>query len=133
MRLRETDFDRLLGPVLADVENQTRVADSFIDKELYQIYIATLWAQIALSPAEAGVSERDLEALHEHLNQAIAPVLGRGHDVRACYQFVNSRAGEQAMTRHRVPGHHRDLLLYFCSIILDPEGHRRWAEEQRKR
>jgi hypothetical protein len=133
MKLRDTDFDRLLRPVLAEIESQSRVADSFIDKELYQIYIATLWAQIALSPAEAGISERDLEPLHEHLNHAITAVLGRGHDVRACYQFVNSRAGEQAMTRYRVPGHHRDLLLYFCSIILDPQGHRRWAEEQRKR
>jgi hypothetical protein len=29
--------------------------------------------------------------------------------------------------------HHRDLLLYFASMILDPEGHRRWMTEVAER
>jgi hypothetical protein len=24
---------------------------------------------------------------------------------------------------------HKELLLYFASMILDPEGHKRWMEE----
>jgi hypothetical protein len=129
---RNAEFDELLRPVLAEIERQSLVAERFVDKELYQIYIATLWAQIALDPAQHGLEDTDLEPLHNRLNVAVAPVLGLEHGVRDCFRFVNSRAGEAAMGRYRVPAHHRDLLLYFCSVILDPEGHRRWAEEQRK-
>jgi hypothetical protein len=132
MTATETQLDRLLRPVLAEIERHSRVADTFIDKEIYQIYVATVWAQISLSPEDAGIAERDLEPLHDWLNKAIAPVLGEDKDIRACFQFINSKAGEQAMARYGVPGRHRDLLLYFCSIILDPNGHRRWAEEQLK-
>ena len=27
---------------------------------------------------------------------------------------------------------HKDLLQYFSSMILDPEGHKRWMEEIRE-
>jgi hypothetical protein len=125
-------FDRLLAPIVEEIERQSLVADRFIDKEIYQIYVATVWAQFALNPEDAGISGDDLEGVHDALNRAIIPVLGAAHDVRTCFSFINSKAGEQALTRCRVPAHHRDLLLYFCSIILDPEGHRQWAEEQRR-
>ena len=42
-----------------------------------------------------------------------------------------SDAGQAAMQEARLTRSHKDLLLYFCSLILDPEGHRKWAESVR--
>jgi hypothetical protein len=133
MKMSDAELDHLLRPVLAEIERQSRIAEHFVDKELYRSYVATLWAQLTLSPEDHGLSDDELEPLHDRLNVAISPVLGTGNDVRSCFRFINSRDGEAALARYRVPAHHRELLLYFCSIILDPDGHRRWAEEQRKR
>ncbi len=131
--MSDSRYRQLLQPLLEETEAHSIVADSFVDKDLYQLYVATIWSQLALQPEDAGLTEDDLEPVHDYLNQAIAPILGAGHDLTACFHFINSKAGEQAMNRYRLPPHHRDLLLYFCSAILDPEGHRRWAEEQNKK
>ena len=32
------------------------------------------------------------------------------------------------MQEARLTQNHKDLLLYFSSMILDPEGHRRWMQ-----
>jgi hypothetical protein len=32
------------------------------------------------------------------------------------------------MKNARLNQTHRELLLYFSSMILDPDGHRRWME-----
>ncbi len=42
-----------------------------------------------------------------------------------------SDAGQAAMQEARLTRNHKELLLYFCSLILDPEGHRKWAESVR--
>ena len=126
-----SDFDVRLAPVLADIERRCGVAGSFVDKDLYRINIATLWANVVLDPADAGLANDDLEPLHDFLNQAMEPVLGRGQTLTECFRFINSKAGEQAMDRCRLTTTHRQMLLYFCSIILDPAGHKRWADTQR--
>jgi hypothetical protein len=46
--------------------------------------------------------------------------------VTECFRFINSKAGEQAMKEARLNQTHKELLLYFSSMILDPDGHRRW-------
>ena len=38
---------------------------------------------------------------------------------------------EQAMKDARLTQNHKDLLLYFASMILDPDGHARWADKVR--
>lgn len=121
-------FERALRPLLDEIEQRSSVAGRFVDKDLYRIYIATLWANLALDPAEAGIHEHDLEAVHDYLNQALGAVLGRDQSLTDCFRFINSKPGELAMDRCRLTRTHKDLLLYFCSIILDPDGHRRWAD-----
>ncbi len=121
----------LLAPVLAEVAAQAQLTDAFLDKELFQIYLATLWAQFTLDPQAAGLTEAELEPVHDVLSDHVTQVLGSGHDLRSCFAFINSKAGEQALARYQLSASHRDLLLYFCSLILDPEGHKRWSAEQR--
>ena len=37
------------------------------------------------------------------------------------------------MVEARLNQTHKDLLLYFSSMILDPEGHRKWADELKEK
>ncbi len=126
--MSQQELEKMFTAVLEDVAERSMVANRFIDKNLYQIYIATLWANVVLDPAEVGIAEEDLEDLHEVLNSTIATVLGAGQNVTECFRFINSRSGETAMTEARVTKTHRELLLYFSSLILDPGGHKRWMD-----
>ncbi|MEZ5559871.1 MAG: hypothetical protein R3E86_15165 [Pseudomonadales bacterium] len=117
---------RRFAPVLDDLVERAQVADRFVDKDLYRIMVATLWANVVLDPKDIGLTEAALEPLHDVLNAHIRGVLGQAEDLTACYRFLNSKGGEQAMNAAHLTQNHKDLLLYFASIILDPEGHRRW-------
>jgi hypothetical protein len=126
------DFADRFAPVLDEIEHRCSVAGAFVDKDLYRVNIATLWANLVLNPADAGLTDDDMEPLHDYLNEVIAPVLGREQTLTECFRFINSKAGEQAMDRCHLTTTHRQMLLYFCSMILDPAGHRRWSDAQRE-
>lgn len=114
--------------ILDDIESRSCVTDRFVDRELYQLYIATLWANVVLNPADVGLEEKALEPLHGYLNERVARLLGPSASVTECFRFVASKAGERAMNEARLNATHKELLLYFSSMILDPDGHRRWME-----
>ncbi len=115
--------------VLDDIGERSSVADKFIDRDVYQLYLATLWANVVMNPDEVGLTEAELPALHEVLNERLVKVLGADASLTECFRFVNSKRGERAMQEASLTKTHKDLLLYFSSMILDPEGHRRWMEE----
>ena len=127
-----SDFAAKFAPVLNEIEHRCSVAGSFVDKDLYRVNLATLWANLVMDPGEADLTEAALEPLHDFLNQAMESVLGRGQTLTECFRFINSRAGEQAMDRCHLTTTHRQMLLYFSSMILDPEGHQRWSRAQRE-
>jgi hypothetical protein len=117
------------APVLEEIAKRSSITERFIDKDFYRIYIATLWANLVLDPSEIDLEEEDLEPAHDYLNGEIAKVLGDGASITECFRFINSKAGDDALSRCQVSQSHRDLLHYFCSMILDPEGHKRWRDE----
>ncbi len=119
-------------PVLDEIVRRSTVADCFVHRDAYRIHIATLWTQIVLKPQEAGIDEEELEVLHALLNGEIERLLGTGNDLTSSFAFLNSKAGQAAMQEARLTPTHKDLLLYFCSMILDPDGHRKWTERLRR-
>jgi hypothetical protein len=121
------------APVLDDLAQRAAVADGIIDRSVYRILACTLWVNVVLGPEDAGLTEAQLEPLHDVLNQRIGSVLGSGETLTECFRYLDSKAGQQAMTEARITADHRDMLLYFASIILDPDGHRRWMDEIRDR
>lgn len=130
----EAELVRIFQPMLAAAARQASVADRFVDKDLYRLHVATLWANVVMDPAAAGIDETDLEAAHDVINLGAKRVLGDAEAITAAYRFIETRAGEQALDRLKVPRRHRQLLLYFRSMILDPEGHRqRMAAARRPR
>lgn len=131
--MRREDLEAAFAPVLAEVAERSLVAEAFLDKDLYRIYIATLWANVVLDPSDVGIEEADLETVHDLVNEQIGDVLGSDADIRECFRFINSKAGEGAMAAARLTQRHKELLLYFSSMILDPDGHRRWMENVKNR
>ena len=93
--------------------------------------MATLWANVVLSPEEAGIGEDDLPTLHDLVVSELVDVIGEGTDLETVYRFVSSKAGEKTMIEAKLNQTHKDLLQYFSSMILDPDGHKRWMEEIR--
>lgn len=127
------ELSHRFAPVLDDLEQRAAVADAIIDRSLYQILVCTLWVNVVLAPEDIGLEEAQLEPLHDVLNRRIAAVLGADASLKQCFRYLGSKAGEQAMAAARVTANHKDMLLYFASIILDPDGHRRWMDEIRNR
>jgi hypothetical protein len=127
--MNAVDIRTQFREVLNDIEERSMVTEQFVDKDLYRLYLATLWANVVLNPVDAGLEENELELLHEYLNERIAIVLGNAIDMTECFRFINSKAGELAMNEAHLNQTHRELLLYFSSMILDPDGHRRWMED----
>ncbi|MEQ8859905.1 MAG: hypothetical protein RIC56_14780 [Pseudomonadales bacterium] len=121
------------APVLDDLAERAAVAERFVDKDVYRILICTFWVNVVLEPDDAGLAEDLLEPLHDVVNERIETILGRGETLTSCFRYLDSKAGDQAMKAARLTPNHRDMLLYFASIILDPEGHRRWMDDIRNR
>ena len=121
-------FEQVLGSVVTD----STVADAFIDRELYQINLATIWTNVVLKPQDAGLETTDLETAHSVFNDHVTSILGLGSSLKDCFSFLNTKAGGHAMQRCRLTQMHKDMLWYFCSMILDPEGHERWMVENSK-
>ena len=127
---QETLADRF-APLLDDVIERATITDTLLDRDLYKVLVTTVWSNVVLDPDAVGIEESDLEAVHELINQQVAEVLGEDQDLRECYRYIASRPGEQAMKDARLTQNHKDLLLYFASMILDPDGHARWADKVR--
>ena len=52
-------------PVFTDIRDRSTIAERFIDRDLYRVYMATLWSNVVMSPDDAGLLEEDLEDLHD--------------------------------------------------------------------
>lgn len=126
-----SDIAERFAPVFADIRERSTVVDSFIDKDLYRVYIATLWSNVVLSPEEAGLSEEDLEDLHDLLIEELSNAIGTQESLHPLFSFISSKAGERAMQEARLTQSHKDLLQYFASMILDPDGHKKFMDEIR--
>jgi hypothetical protein len=121
-------------PVLEDITERSTVADRFIDKDIYRILAGTVWANVVLDPDAVGLGEFDLEDLHDIVNDWSGRILGiEAGTIAEMFRWLNSKAGERAMQQAQLTPNHRDLLLYFASMILDPDGHRRWMDTIRDR
>ena len=61
--LEPNQLEYAFEPVFTDIKERSTVAERFIDRNLYQVYVATLWANVVLSPGEAGIEEEDLKSV----------------------------------------------------------------------
>ncbi len=118
-------------PVFADIRQRATIADRFIDRDLYRVYIATLWSNVVLSPEEVGLDEDDLPDLHDILITEVNDAIGATTSLHDVFTFIASKDGERAMQEARLNQSHKDLLQYFASMILDPVGHKKFMDHVR--
>lgn len=124
--------DIRLDAIFDEIRGQATIAETFLDRERYQLLVCTVWSNLVMNPDDAGIAEADLEEIHNLIVGEIKTDLGAEADLKSCFAFLTTKAGEAAMQANKLSGTHRDLLLYFSSMILDPEGHKRWSEDLRE-
>ena len=124
-----TQIRERLNPILDEIARQSTVADTFVDKTRYRIFLATFYANLVMNPSDAGLAVEDIEQAFEAINCQAKTILG-GHDpITEAYRFIASREGEKTMNEEKLTSTHKELLTYFASMILDPEGHKKWMDE----
>ena len=121
------------APLLDDVIERATISERLLDRDLYRVLITTVWSNVVLDPDAVGIGEAELEDLHDVINLQVADVLGADETLTECFRYIASRPGEKAMQAAKLTKNHKDLLLYFASMILDPDGHERWAQTVREK
>ncbi|MEO2180714.1 MAG: hypothetical protein ABGY43_00225 [bacterium] len=105
-------------PAVEEIINRCRIADEFVDKEKFQVMIATVWGNAVLDPDRSGIDESDLPDLHDFLNEYIGELVGSGETLTNCYEFIVSKKGDDSLTRQQVTANHKEFLHYFARLIL---------------
>ncbi|MEX0942466.1 MAG: hypothetical protein WD002_07970 [Pseudomonadales bacterium] len=105
-------------PAVQEIIDQCRLTEDFVDKDLFRVYIATIWGNAVLEPEKSGLAESELSLLHDFLNEEIESILGKGQSITRCYEYLVSKEGEDAMTRLQVGSQHREFVFYFARLIL---------------
>lgn len=112
------EIRRRFSPAVQEIIDVCRVSDEFVDKEMFRVYIATIWGNAVLDPTQSGIEESDLSVLHDFLNEEIEAVLGQGENVACCYQYIVSKEGDECLARLHVNAQHKEFLHYFARLIL---------------
>lgn len=127
-----TDSELRVSAIFEEIRSQATIADTFLDRDKYQLLVCTIWTNLVMNPEDAGVSQEALESVHDEIVEQVQTDLGPEADLKSCFAFLTTKTGEQAMQANKLGSTHRDLLLYFSSMILDPDGHERWSKELRE-
>ncbi|MBQ74273.1 MAG: hypothetical protein CMQ20_04505 [Gammaproteobacteria bacterium] len=108
-------------PALEEIIDKCKISNDLVDRELFQVYMATIWGNVVLDPEGSGVEENDLSSLHDFLNEEIERVLGQGANVTGCYDFIASKQGNESLERLGATSEHKEFLHYFARLILGQE------------
>lgn len=120
-----------LAPVFHDLRQRAEVADSFLDRDLYRLSLATLWSNLVLDPDGSGIEEAELEAVHDVISDECSATLGDDTTLSEVFRWIATPSGDKAMAAAHLRPEHADMLRYFASMILDPDGHRQWMDDIR--
>ena len=108
-------------PAIEEILDQCRITDDLVDKERFQVYMATIWGNAVLDPERSGIEESDLSNLHDFFNEEIARVMGEGANVTRCFDFIVSKKGDESLARQGTTNQHKEFLTYFARLILNKE------------
>jgi hypothetical protein len=105
-------------PAIEEILDDCRLSDALVDKDRFQIMMATIWGNAVLDPARSGIEEADLPVLHDFFNEELSRVVGVGATLTEVFEFLVSKAGRDAMTRVQVTQRHKEFIVYFARLIL---------------
>ncbi len=108
-------------PAIEEILDLCRITDELIDKEMFQVYVATIWGNAVIDPQRSGITEDHLELLHDFLNEELARVVGSDATITSTYEFIVSKPGDESLTRLKIAKRHREFLFHFARLILARE------------
>jgi hypothetical protein len=108
-------------PAIEEILDICRISDHLVDKEKFQVYIATIWGNAVLEPGKSGLTEDHLELLHDFLNEEVSRIVGPDHTITDCYEFIVSKHGDESLARLQITQRHKEFLHYFARLILGRE------------
>jgi len=108
----------IFEPIVDKIFESCALTDNLADKEMFQIYNATVWGNAVLEPQQAGLEVDDLSLLHDYLNEVIQGIMGPNTSITSCFEFLESKIGQESMTRFELTKRHKDFLNYFTTLIL---------------
>jgi hypothetical protein len=103
---------------ITEIIDGCMVEESFVDKDMFRVYIMTIWGNAVLEPERSGITADDLSVLHDYLNEEIAQILGAGVELTHCYEFIMTKPGEESLERLQIAAEHRAFLFHFAGLIL---------------
>jgi len=103
---------------IEEIVDGCQIVDNFVDKDMFQIYIMTVWGNAVLEPERSGIAVEDLSVLHDYLNEELVKVLGKGANLTSCYEYIMSKAGEDSLARLQISAEHKGFLHHFAALIL---------------
>ena len=106
------------SPAMDEIIERCSVAEGYIDKEQFQVMLATIWGNAVLDPSRSGISEEQLPELHDFLNTYLSKIVGEESNLTNCFEFIVSKAGQDSMDRQRITPNHRQFLHHFAKLIL---------------
>ena len=105
-------------PAMEEIIERCSVTEGYVDKEQFQIMLATIWGNAVLDPSRSGISEDQLPELHDFLNTYLVEIVGAESNLTNCFEFIVSKAGQDSMDRQRITSNHRQFLHHFARLIL---------------
>ena len=106
------------SPAMDEIIERCSVSEGYVDKEQFQIMLATIWGNAVLDPSRSGISEDQLPELHDFLNTYLVEIVGAESNLTNCFEFIVSKAGQDSMDRQRITSNHRQFLHHFAGLIL---------------
>jgi hypothetical protein len=103
---------------IAEILDGCQIVDNFVDKDMFRVYILTVWGNAVLDPERSGIAVEDLSVLHDYLNEELAAVLGKDATLTSCYEYIVSKPGEDSLIRLQIAAEHKAFLHHFAALIL---------------
>ena len=119
------DIDEIrqrFAPALQEITDQCLVTDDFVDKDMFRVYITTVWGNAVLEPERSGIGESDLPVLHDYLSEELGRIVGKDQDLTGCFEYLMSKEGEDCLERLQVTGRHKEFINYFGRLMLAAQG-----------
>ena len=112
---------QMFVPAVEEILDECRLVDEFVDKEKFQVMIATIWGNAVLEPERSGITEDDLPVLHDFLNEELDRVVGKKETLITTFEFLVSKKGQDSLIRQQTSQRHREFIQYFARLILQRE------------
>lgn len=130
--MESDEIARRIAPLFVEMDKQCMVTDHFIDKDQWRVFLTTMWSNLVLEPESLGMVEADLEDAYKVIEAAAKNRLGGEDALVEAFRFLTTKDGERCMDKAKIRKSHRDMLLYFASMMVDPERHRQYMAEIRQ-